>query len=198
MAATVFVTSTQNRLCKSSRVTTRKTNKKQPTNSKRKPQRDHAPLIFALLMGTALLSLCIGLANRMVQTQKRLETVQSKLQKISEEIVEAKARAFEFQDAALDLRRELDDSETIVTQSAKRCSDRQRTGHAAEKRTDLSGNSSCGNAIAAQGYAERSRSRLNKRHRKRSPRQSNLGSKPSSYNQSLRWVRPNAMNCGGS
>jgi spore germination cell wall hydrolase CwlJ-like protein len=64
--------------------------------------------LFALLLGAALLFLSAGLVFRMVQTQKRLELVQSQLHKVTEEAVQAKASDVESQEAVSNLRRELD------------------------------------------------------------------------------------------
>jgi spore germination cell wall hydrolase CwlJ-like protein len=89
-------------------VTPRKIHKKRPTSSKRKPQRNHVSLLFALLVGAAFLNIGVGLAYRFVQTQKRLETVQSKLDKANEEAVQAKAREADSQEAAHNLRKELE------------------------------------------------------------------------------------------
>lgn len=89
-------------------MTTRKINKKRPTNSKRTPPPNHATLLFALLVGAALLSLGVGLDYRIVQTQKRLEAAQSELHKVSEEAIQANVRNAESLEAALNLRKELD------------------------------------------------------------------------------------------
>lgn len=77
-------------------------------SSKRKPPRNYVTLLSVFLVGVALVSLVVGLAHRIVQTQKRLETLQSKLLKVSEEAIQAEARNAESQQLAVDLRRDLE------------------------------------------------------------------------------------------
>lgn len=83
----------------------RKINNKRPTNSKRKPR--HVTHLSALLVGAALLSLSVGLVVGMVQTQKRLETVQSELHQATEEARRAKTRDIKSQEAVFNLKKEI-------------------------------------------------------------------------------------------
>ena len=65
------------------------------------PQRNHVTLLTVLLAGVTLLSLGVELAYRITQTHKRLEAVQTKLQRVSAEAIQAKAREAESRKAAL-------------------------------------------------------------------------------------------------
>jgi uncharacterized protein (DUF3084 family) len=164
-------------------VTPRKINKKRPT--KRQPQ-GHITHLFALLLGVALLFLSAGLVFRMVQTQKQLELVQSQLHKVTGEAVQAKTSDLESQEAVFDLKQELDkarqsshrveaDAAAFSTQVASLKSELDRIyanrdvlqgelklarSDATQVRhqTEQSGISSCRDAIAAEGCAERFRS----------------------------------------
>ena len=72
----------------------------------RKRQRNHAKRQSNWLSGVAIL-IAVVLGYLVMQTQKRLETVQSELHKVSENAVQAKARVVDLEQTAAGLKREL-------------------------------------------------------------------------------------------
>ena len=90
----------------SNRVTMRKENRKPQRSGNRKRQRNHAKRQSNWLSGVAIL-IAVVLGYLVMQTQKRLETVQSELHKVSENAVQAKARVVDLEQTAAGLKREL-------------------------------------------------------------------------------------------
>lgn len=112
MAASVFVLGELRVILVSSRVAARKIKKNRTTT----PLRNHATLLFALLVGAALLSLSVGLVHRIVETNKQLQAVQRELNDLGKEAIQAQERIVESQRAALSLKKEVDE----VRQSSHR------------------------------------------------------------------------------
>lgn len=84
----------------------RKENRKPQGSGNRKRQSNHAKPQSNWLVGVAIL-LAVVLTYLVMQTQKRLETVQSELHKVSENAVQAKARVVDLDQTAAGLKREL-------------------------------------------------------------------------------------------
>ena len=84
----------------------RKENRKPQRSGNRKRQRNHAKRQSNWLSGVAIL-IAVVLGYLVMQTQKRLETVQSELHKVSENAVQAKARVVDLEQTAAGLKREL-------------------------------------------------------------------------------------------
>ena len=76
------------------------------TSENRKRQRNHAKRQSNWLSGVAIL-IAVVLGYLVMQTQKRLETVQSVLHKVSENAIQAKARVVDLEQTAAGLKREL-------------------------------------------------------------------------------------------
>ena len=86
----------------------RKKDRKRQRRSNRKPQSKHVTLLFASLVGTALLSIGVGLGYRMMQTQKRLELVQGELDGARRLAHKAEAEAAAVKNQLASLKLELD------------------------------------------------------------------------------------------
>jgi spore germination cell wall hydrolase CwlJ-like protein len=86
-------------------VTRRKDNRKAQRSGNRKRQSQATPQSDCLV-GVAIL-IAVVLGYLVMQTQKRLETVQSELHRVSENAVQAKARVVNFEQTAASLKREL-------------------------------------------------------------------------------------------
>src|SRR5262245_219283 len=97
--------STARLMCRwSSRVRIRKENRKPQRSGNRKRQGNPARRQSNWLSGVAIL-IAVVLAYFIIQTQKRLETVQSELHKVSENTALAKARVVDLEQTAAGLKR---------------------------------------------------------------------------------------------
>jgi methyl-accepting chemotaxis protein len=83
-----------------------KVNRTPRRSGNRKRQRNHAKRQSNWLSGVAIL-IAVVLGYLIMQTQKRLEAVQSELHKVSENAVQAKARVVDLEQTAAGLKQEL-------------------------------------------------------------------------------------------
>ena len=87
-------------------MTIRKENRKPQRSGTRKRQSNQTKPQSNWLVGVAIL-IAVGLGYLVMQTQKRLETVQSELLRVSENAVQATARVIELEQTTAGLNREL-------------------------------------------------------------------------------------------